>query len=45
MTIAGPGKKDPVLGLRRVFVHSTARAHAAQAARAKKLDRSRDDLD
>jgi hypothetical protein len=45
MTIAGPGKKDPVLGLRPVFVHSTARAHAAQAARANKLDRTRDDPD
>ena len=45
MTIAGPRKKDPVLALRRVFVHSTARAHAAATARAKKLDRARDDLD
>jgi transposase len=44
-TIAGPRKKDPVLRLRRVFVHSTARAHAAATARAKKLDRARDDLD
>jgi transposase len=45
MTIAGPRKKDPVLRLRRVFVHSTARAHAAATARAKKLDRAREDLD
>jgi transposase len=45
MTVAGPRKKDPVFTLRRVFVHSTARAHAAAAARAKKLDRARDDLD
>jgi transposase len=44
MTIAGPRKKDSVLTLRRVFVHSTARAHAAATARAKKLDRARDDL-
>jgi transposase len=45
MTLAGPRKKDPVLSLRRVFVHSSARAQAAAAARAKKLDRARDDLD
>ena len=30
---------------RRVFVHSSARARAAAAARAKKLDRARDDLE
>jgi hypothetical protein len=34
-----------VLALRRVFVHSGARAAAAATARAKKLDRARDDLD
>ena len=45
MTMTGPHKKDPVLTVRRVFVHSTARAHAAATARAKKLDRARDDLD
>jgi transposase len=45
MTIAGPLKKDPVLSVRRVFVHSTARAHAAATARAKKLDRATGDLD
>ncbi|MGW4968374.1 IS1634 family transposase [Nonomuraea sp. NPDC004186] len=44
MTLAGPRKKDPVLRLRRVFVHSSARAQAAEAARAKKLARARDDL-
>jgi transposase len=44
MTLAGKRKRDPVLTLRRVFVHSTARAHAAATARAKKLDRARDDL-
>ncbi|MFG1620251.1 IS1634 family transposase [Nonomuraea wenchangensis] len=44
MTLAGPRKKDPVLRLRRIFVHSSARAQAAGAARAKKLDRARDDL-
>jgi transposase len=45
MTLAGKRKRDPVLTLRRVFVHSTARAHAAASARAKKLDRATDDLD
>jgi len=45
MTLAGKRQRDPVLTLRRVFVHSTARAHAAVTARAKKLDRARDDLD
>ncbi|MFG3443071.1 IS1634 family transposase, partial [Nonomuraea sp. NPDC047897] len=44
MALAGPRKKDPVLALRRVFVHSSARAQAAATARAKKLDRARDDL-
>jgi len=45
MTIAGKRKADPLLWLRRVFVHSSARAQAAASARAKKLDRARDDLD
>lgn len=45
MTLAGPRKSDPVLSLRRVFVHSSARAGAAQSARSQKLDRARDDLD
>ena len=44
-TITGRRKRDPVLTLRRVFVHSSARAGAAAAARAKKLDRARDDLE
>lgn len=44
-TIAGPRKKDPVVALRRVFVHSSARAHAAATARAKKLDRTAGDLE
>jgi transposase len=44
MTLAGPRKKDPVLTLRRVFVHSSARAGAAATARAQKLDRATDDL-
>lgn len=45
MTLAGKRKRDPVLTLRRVFVHSTARARAAVTARARKLDRARDELD
>ncbi len=45
MTIAGKRRKDPVLTLRRVFVHSSARAQAAVTARARKLDRARDDLE
>ncbi|TDB92867.1 IS1634 family transposase [Nonomuraea longispora] len=44
MTLAGPRKKDPILTLRRIFVHSSARAQAAATARAKKLERARDDL-
>jgi transposase len=44
MTLTGKRKRDPTLTLRRVFVHSTARAHAAATARAKKLDRATDDL-
>jgi len=44
MTLAGKRKSDPVLQLRRIFVWSSARAGAAKTARAKKLDRARDDL-
>lgn len=45
MTITGPRKtKDPSYTVRRVFVHSSARAQAAATARAKKLDRATDDL-
>lgn len=43
-TITGPRKKDPSFTVRRVFVYSSARAEAAATARAKKLDRARDDL-
>lgn len=45
MTLTGKRKRDPVLTLRRVFVHSTARARAAATARARKLDRATADLD
>ncbi|MFL6220593.1 MAG: IS1634 family transposase [Actinomycetes bacterium] len=44
MTIAGKRTTDPVLRLRRLFVWSSARAGAAATARARKLDRARDDL-
>jgi transposase len=44
MSLAGPRNRAPVLVLRRIFVHSCARAQAAATARAKKLDRARDDL-
>jgi Domain of unknown function (DUF4277) len=44
MSLAGPRKSDPVLALRRIFVHSSARAQAAGSARGKKLDRAREDL-
>jgi transposase len=44
MTLAGPRKKDAILALRRIFVHSSARARAAVSARAKKLERAGDDL-
>jgi len=44
-TISGRRKRDPQLVLRRVFVHSSARAGAAATARARKLDRARDDLE
>ncbi|MEO3863890.1 IS1634 family transposase [Acrocarpospora sp. B8E8] len=44
MTVAGPRKKDPVVAVRRIFVHSSARAHAAANARALKLERARDEL-
>jgi transposase len=45
MTIAGKRKTDPVLRVRRLLVWSSARAQAAATARARKLDRARDDLE
>jgi transposase len=45
MTIAGKRTRDPVLRVRRVFVWSSARAGAAATARARKLERARDDLE
>jgi len=45
MSMAGPRKSDPIVALRRVFVHSSARADAAVSARALKLERARADLE
>jgi hypothetical protein len=46
LTIRNPKrKKDPPIDVRRIFVHSSARAAAAAASRSKKLARARDDLD
>lgn len=44
MTVTGPRKKDPPCTVRRVFVHSTARAQGAAASRDKKLARAAADL-
>jgi transposase len=44
-SLAGPRKSDPVVQLRRVFVHSSARADAAAGARRLKLERARGDLE
>jgi len=45
MVLTGKKKTDPAIELRRVFVWSSARAGAAEKARAKKLERARDDLE
>jgi hypothetical protein len=45
MALSGPRKRDPVLCVRRVFVHSSARADAVRVARDRKLARARQDLD
>jgi Domain of unknown function (DUF4277) len=44
MTLAGKAKGDPVLGLRRVLVWSSARAQAAATNRTRKLERAQGDL-
>ncbi|MFJ9445893.1 IS1634 family transposase [Kitasatospora sp. NPDC101235] len=43
-TLTGPRKRDPVLTLRRILVHSTANAAGQQAARAKRLAKAAEDL-
>jgi transposase len=45
MDLAGPRKKNPVLTLRRILVHSTANATAQAKARALRLAQARTDLD
>ncbi|MET7356704.1 IS1634 family transposase [Streptomyces mirabilis] len=42
--LAGPRKRDPVFTLRRILVHSTANAAGQQAARAKRLAKTAEDL-
>jgi hypothetical protein len=44
MTLSGSKNSDPVLDLRRVFVHSSVRASAASNARSLKLAKATDDL-
>jgi Domain of unknown function (DUF4277) len=44
MSLAGPRQRDPVLGLRRVFVRSSARAQAAAVPGPKSWTVPRDDL-
>ncbi|WP_344641011.1 IS1634 family transposase [Kitasatospora cystarginea] len=44
-TMGGPRKRDPVLKLRRILVHSTGNAAGQKAARDKRLTRAREDLD
>ncbi|MDH6221589.1 IS1634 family transposase [Streptomyces pseudovenezuelae] len=44
-TLNGPRKRDPVLTVRRILVHSTGNAAGQQAARAKRLTRASEDLD
>lgn len=43
--MAGPRKRDPVLRLRRILVHSTGNAKGQHAARAKRLTRATEDLE
>ncbi|MFF1875614.1 IS1634 family transposase [Kitasatospora herbaricolor] len=43
--LAGPRKRDPVLALRRILVHSTGNAAGQRAARDKRLSRAGEDLD
>ncbi|WP_331742799.1 IS1634 family transposase [Kitasatospora sp. NBC_01300] len=44
-TLNGPRKRDPVLSVRRILVHSTGNAAGQQAARNKRLTRAAEDLD
>ncbi|MFE1907983.1 hypothetical protein ACFW96_30600 [Streptomyces gardneri] len=44
-TLAGPRKRDPQLTVRRILVHSSANAAAQQAARNRRLEQAREELD
>ncbi|WP_307791419.1 IS1634 family transposase [Streptomyces actuosus] len=44
-TLTGPRKRDPVLTVRRILVHSTGNAKGQQAARAKRLAKAQEELD
>ncbi|AVV40609.1 transposase [Streptomyces sp. P3] len=44
-TLAGPRKRDPAITVRRILVHSSANAQAQQAARIRRLDKAREELD
>ncbi|WP_405969311.1 IS1634 family transposase [Streptomyces sp. NBC_00988] len=44
-TLAGPRKRDPQVTVRRILVHSSANAAAQQAARTRRLDKAREELD
>jgi transposase len=44
-TLTGPRKRDEVLTVRRILVHSTANAAGQQAARAKRLAKAGEDMD
>ncbi|MFE0733287.1 IS1634 family transposase [Streptomyces antibioticus] len=44
-TLAGPRKRDPQITVRRILVHSSANAQAQQAARTRRLESAREELD
>ncbi|MFJ9822724.1 IS1634 family transposase [Streptomyces sp. NPDC101151] len=44
-TLAGPRKRDPQITVRRILVHSSANTQAQQAARTRRLDKAREELD
>jgi transposase len=44
-SLTGPRKRDPQVTVRRILVHSSANAAAQQAARTRRLERAREELD
>ena len=44
-TLAGPRKRDPQITVRRILVHSSANAQAQQAARTRRMEKAREELD